>query len=497
MNIKTTFLSLLTVLSAFQAATAIPSEINYQGRLTDSDGAPASGAKSFAVKLYDAATDGNELYVEDIGSVVVDDNGIYSFQFGANGQSVVDGSDTIAIADGVSTSYTGSLLGTPLADTLVVSDGTYSWNIVDGNPGELAAATAAISGGFVTIYNVTNGGEGYASAPTVTIEGDGTGATATAVVVDGAVTEINAGNPGSGYSAATVTIAEPPAPFVVDYSAGDVTVIYESAPTAGTEITASYDANDTSIVGALSAANTHWLELSIDGAAQSTRERVLSVPFAQIAGKCAGMRKILDSNSLKGILGSGAIHDYRDISEVVNVDDHLFCIYPDSLIMTERSVSAYPPAGWFLALSKPSFVSAVDGAQLISQGGNLRMMTKVFATATPRDSNSNLTINPHSSKRVVNVQASGNNRGAHVSVTVYLDEPVYQNFQFTDAPVNSTEVFTTIEGSDLLDSDLVEVKLIGSVGEQLLNVDQSTVLDLSIGAIESVSIGIIPSAPRA
>ena len=284
MNIKTTFLSLLTVLSAFQAASAIPSEINYQGRLTDSDGAPVSGTKSFAVKLHDAATEGNELYAEDIGSVVVDDNGIYSFQFGANGQSVVDGSDTIAIADGVSTSYIGSLLGTPLTDTLVVSDGTYSWNIVDRNPGELATATAAISGGFVTIYTVTNGGEGYTSAPTITIEGDGTGATATAVVVDGAVTAINVGNPGSGYSAATVTIAQAPAPFVVDYSAGDVTVTYESAPTAGTEITASYDTNDTSIVGALSAADTHWLELSIDGVAQSPRERLLSVPFAHVAG---------------------------------------------------------------------------------------------------------------------------------------------------------------------------------------------------------------------
>ena len=284
MNIKTTFLSLLTVLSAFQAASAIPSEINYQGRLTDSGGAPASGTKSFAVKLYDAATDGNELYAEDIGSVVVDDNGIYSFQFGASGQSIVDGSDTIATADGSSTSYMGSLTGTPLSDTLSVTDGTYSWNIVDGNPGELATATVQLVNGFVVGFSVANGGEGYTSAPAVTIEGDGTGATATTELTDGAVTAINVGNPGSGYSAATVTIAEPPAPFVVDYSSGEVTVIYESAPSAGTEITASYDANDTSIVGALRSADAHWLELSIDAVQQSPRERILSVPFAQVAG---------------------------------------------------------------------------------------------------------------------------------------------------------------------------------------------------------------------
>jgi hypothetical protein len=34
----------------------------------------------------------------------------------------------------------------------------------------------------------------------------------------------------------------------------------------------------------LSAADAHWLEISVNAAAQSPRERVLSVPFAQVAG---------------------------------------------------------------------------------------------------------------------------------------------------------------------------------------------------------------------
>lgn len=57
------------------------------------------------------------------------------------------------------------------------------------------------------IYNlkVTNGGTGYTSA-TVTIEGDGTGATATAVIAGGIITGINMTNYGSGYNYATVTI---------------------------------------------------------------------------------------------------------------------------------------------------------------------------------------------------------------------------------------------------------------------------------------------------
>jgi hypothetical protein len=172
----------------------------------------------------------------------------------------------------------------PLDETLVVADGTYSWNVVDGNPGEQATATATITNGFVIGVTVTNGGEGYTEAPEVTIDGIGSGATATAVVENGAITAINVDATGSGYASATVTIAEPPAPYVVNYDAGTVSVTYETAPIARTEILATYEANDSSIAGALGAADSHWLELSVDGEAQTPRERVLSVPFAQVAG---------------------------------------------------------------------------------------------------------------------------------------------------------------------------------------------------------------------
>ena len=48
--------------------------------------------------------------------------------------------------------------------------------------------------------NITSGGSGYASVPTVTIfGGSGTGATATAVVADGSVVSVHITNPGIGY----------------------------------------------------------------------------------------------------------------------------------------------------------------------------------------------------------------------------------------------------------------------------------------------------------
>ncbi|QHI69277.1 Kelch repeat-containing protein [Tichowtungia aerotolerans] len=68
----------------------VPSEINYQGRLTDSGGNAVTGDVSMAVRIYDSAENGNELYSEDIGTVTLDVNGIYSFQFGSTGQSVAN-----------------------------------------------------------------------------------------------------------------------------------------------------------------------------------------------------------------------------------------------------------------------------------------------------------------------------------------------------------------------------------------------------------------------
>ena len=94
-------ITLLSVLLAsIGIAHAVPTAINYQGRLTDGDGNPATGSKLFSLSLYDAATAGNELYTETIGSIAVDDNGIYNFQFGANGTSTVAEAETLAVADG-------------------------------------------------------------------------------------------------------------------------------------------------------------------------------------------------------------------------------------------------------------------------------------------------------------------------------------------------------------------------------------------------------------
>ena len=61
--------------------------------------------------------------------------------------------------------------------------------------------------GAIHRIEVTAGGSGYTSAPTVTITGDGTSATATATVAGGAVTAITVTDNGGGYENAVVTLS--------------------------------------------------------------------------------------------------------------------------------------------------------------------------------------------------------------------------------------------------------------------------------------------------
>jgi hypothetical protein len=55
---------------------------------------------------------------------------------------------------------------------------------------------------------------------------------------------------------------------------------YGGVPAAGRTITASYRIGTTGITGALSSGVEHWMEISVDGTPQATRQKVLTVPFA-------------------------------------------------------------------------------------------------------------------------------------------------------------------------------------------------------------------------
>lgn len=277
------FLLLITSLAVVPLSWAVPSEINYQGRLTDANGDAVTGDVAMSLKMFDAATAGNEIYSEDIGPVILDSNGAYSFQFGANGQSIIQVTEIIASTDGVAVQFSKNLEETPLNNLLTLTDGNITWSSSEGSFGAIATATTQIFNGFLVEVNLTNNGEGYIEPPVVTIEGDGVGASAEAVVEDGIVTSIIVNTAGSGYTSASVTIAAPPLPYIVSYENNSVVITYDVPPPEQTLIVATYQSSFDSIVSALSAVSTHWLELAVDGIAQSPRQKILSVPFAKYA----------------------------------------------------------------------------------------------------------------------------------------------------------------------------------------------------------------------
>ena len=80
--------------------------------------------------------------------------------------------------------------------TLASDDGTDQWDV----------QAAAVDGG-IHVINVTAGGSGYATAPAVTITGDGTGATANSTITANVVTSVTITAAGTGYTRAQVAFA--------------------------------------------------------------------------------------------------------------------------------------------------------------------------------------------------------------------------------------------------------------------------------------------------
>ena len=138
------------------------------------------------------------------------------------------GSDTIALGtnpDGFSGRDQGEITGVVVTDggtgytqagtTLTISDPSGG----GAAPTETATATPVIEAGVITAITITNAGSGYQASdtPTVTIAGDGTGATTSVNFIPeddnlslGTVDSITVDNGGAGYSNdVSVTVADP------------------------------------------------------------------------------------------------------------------------------------------------------------------------------------------------------------------------------------------------------------------------------------------------
>lgn len=211
---KTSALTALAIAAFAMAAQAVPSDINYQGVLTDSQSQPVTGTRAMSIKLYDAATSGTPLYTEDLGTVSVTD-GVFSFEFGTSGTSNAEQSDTVATTDGSASSFQKVLSASPVvAGSVSVSDGTYTWSQSAGSSNE---------DDFSVVYST---------------------------------------------------------------NLRRVTVNYlNGAPAAGRTITTFFMCPSSGISGALAGDNQPWAEITIDDVAQVPRQKILTVPFANLSAQ--------------------------------------------------------------------------------------------------------------------------------------------------------------------------------------------------------------------
>ena len=116
------------------AFAEVPSLINYQGRLVDGVGNPVTGPKEFKLDIYDAQTEGTLIYQETLPNITLDEDGAYSFQFGA-GVSRTEISEIIATGDGETQLFQVPLENTPIGP-ISVTDGTTTFTQGQEQTGE-------------------------------------------------------------------------------------------------------------------------------------------------------------------------------------------------------------------------------------------------------------------------------------------------------------------------------------------------------------------------
>jgi len=212
-------------------SAAIPQLINYQGLLLDDNGTKVTGIKAITLKVFTGATDGNgtkEIYDENVGNVSITD-GLYAFNFGGTGLSVITTTETVGEGNASAQIYNYTVLHPPVL--------TDSASIVKSDVNGTAIATWSQTGGS-----------------------DDPSFISSVVNSSGAVSVTNA----------------------------------SGAPATGEKIKITYDYNSVGIMGALASNPNAWLEVSVDGSPLLPRQRLVAVPFANVAGTIQGENLSVD-----------------------------------------------------------------------------------------------------------------------------------------------------------------------------------------------------------
>lgn len=132
---------------------AVPKLINYQGRLTNSNGQPTDANVTITLRIYDAETTGQLTYSENVGTVGVK-NGTYSFLFGGSGSSARNATETFGPTNGVAQVFNHTASNTPiLTGSASISDGSVTWTEGASNAtltGNITHSNGAVSAFYLS-----------------------------------------------------------------------------------------------------------------------------------------------------------------------------------------------------------------------------------------------------------------------------------------------------------------------------------------------------------
>ncbi|MFH1891978.1 MAG: tail fiber domain-containing protein [Candidatus Zixiibacteriota bacterium] len=147
------FTLMLTILSASIAVADVPQMINYQGRLTDSEGAPVDATLSMVFTIYDDSTEGNPIWTETHSSVTVT-TGLFNVILG-------DGSPPVPMHDTVFNDperYLGIRVGgdSEIEPRTALITVPYAYHALRADTAAYALS-APCAGGDITAVNADNG----------------------------------------------------------------------------------------------------------------------------------------------------------------------------------------------------------------------------------------------------------------------------------------------------------------------------------------------------
>jgi trimeric autotransporter adhesin len=129
-------------LSATAASAQVPYDMAYQGRLTDSVGAPLGGPVTLELRIFDSLAGGVALYEEVHIGVSLDDAGAFSIRIGA--ANFMTGTFDPALFSGVNRYLEVVLDGEVLVPRFVIGSVPYAMQ-AESAPNAEAAANAAQS----------------------------------------------------------------------------------------------------------------------------------------------------------------------------------------------------------------------------------------------------------------------------------------------------------------------------------------------------------------